>query len=151
VEIEHHSLNLLGGFSVGGHIAIELAQRLRSMGEAVPLLFLVDAYGPALRARLAGRIRVYLGNFWQRSRHEKREFFSEKIAWWRFLLQVQAGNRDAWKRPFQMETLNSDGSIVWKALTPVTLPVIAAVVGNPVRRPQCPCNARQEDWEQQRR
>ncbi|HEY0793552.1 MAG TPA: amino acid adenylation domain-containing protein [Chthoniobacterales bacterium] len=43
---------LLGGYSLGGSIAYEMARRLRLAGETVPLLVLIDAGNPARPARL---------------------------------------------------------------------------------------------------
>jgi amino acid adenylation domain-containing protein len=93
-QMQPHGPYLLGGFSVGGHIALELAQRLRAAGETVALLFLVDAYGPSLHLSFARRVLTYLANFWRRSPGEKVQFFREKIAWLRFRRQLRRGHRD---------------------------------------------------------
>lgn len=102
-QMQPHGPYLLGGFSVGGHVAMELAQRLKAAGETVALLFLIDAYGPALRTSLARSVLTYCANFWRRSPRDKLEFFREKIAWLRLLWQLRRGHRDT---RVQQETHN---------------------------------------------
>ncbi|GAA2381562.1 hypothetical protein GCM10010404_42370 [Nonomuraea africana] len=54
LKIRPHGPYVLGGFCIGGNIALESARRLRAMGEQVPLvaLFYSDADEPVLRASL---------------------------------------------------------------------------------------------------
>jgi len=102
-QVQPHGPYLIGGFSVGGHVALELAQRLKAAGETVALLFLIDAYGPSLRISLARSVLTYFANFWRRSPRDKVEFFREKIAWLRFLWQLRRGHRDT---RAQQQTIN---------------------------------------------
>jgi surfactin family lipopeptide synthetase C len=51
-RVQPHGPYLLGGYSLGGSIAYEMARRLRLAGEAVPLVVLIDAGNPARPPRL---------------------------------------------------------------------------------------------------
>ncbi len=46
-EVQPHGPYLLGGWSFGGHVAYEMARRLREEGEAVDRLVVVDTFRPA--------------------------------------------------------------------------------------------------------
>ncbi|MGN9786180.1 amino acid adenylation domain-containing protein [Nonomuraea sp. ZG12] len=54
LRVRPHGPYVLGGYCIGGNIALETARRLRAMGEQVPLvvLFYSDAAEPVLRASL---------------------------------------------------------------------------------------------------
>ncbi|MEV4068742.1 amino acid adenylation domain-containing protein [Nonomuraea fuscirosea] len=54
LEVRPHGPYVLGGYCIGGNIALETARRLRELGEEVPLvvLFYSDANEPVLRASL---------------------------------------------------------------------------------------------------
>ncbi|MEV4087415.1 thioesterase domain-containing protein, partial [Nonomuraea fuscirosea] len=54
LEVCPHGPYVLGGYCIGGNIALETARRLRELGEEVPLvvLFYSDANEPVLRASL---------------------------------------------------------------------------------------------------
>ncbi|MFI6290877.1 amino acid adenylation domain-containing protein [Nonomuraea sp. NPDC050790] len=54
LKVRPHGPYVLGGYCIGGNIALETARRLREMGEQVPLvvLFYSDADEPVLRASL---------------------------------------------------------------------------------------------------
>ncbi|SDH70012.1 non-ribosomal peptide synthetase [Nonomuraea jiangxiensis] len=54
LKVRPHGPYVLGGYCIGGNIALETARRLREMGEEVPLvvLFYSDAEEPVLRASL---------------------------------------------------------------------------------------------------
>ncbi|MER7618495.1 amino acid adenylation domain-containing protein [Nonomuraea wenchangensis] len=54
LEVRPHGPYVLGGYCIGGNIALETARRLRELGEEVPLvvLFYSDAGEPVLRASL---------------------------------------------------------------------------------------------------
>ncbi|GGP09408.1 amino acid adenylation domain-containing protein [Nonomuraea glycinis] len=54
LQVRPHGPYVLGGYCIGGNIALETARRLRAMGEQVPLvvLFYSDAAEPVLRASL---------------------------------------------------------------------------------------------------
>ena len=93
-QIQPHGPYLLGGFSMGGHVAYEMAQRLRGAGERIDLLALMDSYGPGADHRGSRRAVNYVVNFLRRSPEEKRAFVREKIVWLRFLWQRCIRNRD---------------------------------------------------------
>ena len=114
-QLQPNGPYLLGGFSVGGHIALELAQRLKAAGETVALLFLIDAYGPALQVSSARRVLTYFANFWRRSPREKVQFFREKIAWLRFLWQLRRGHRDTREQQATIDTvMKSQVAAAWR-------------------------------------
>ena len=75
---------LLGGLCNGGHVAFEMARRLRADGEAVDLLVMIRATGVNVRHRLANRTLGSVGTMlrldesWRRRRFlQWREFISE--------------------------------------------------------------------------
>jgi len=51
-QVRPHGPYLLGGYSFGGIVAFEMAQQLSAMGEAVPLLALLDTYDPVMFDRV---------------------------------------------------------------------------------------------------
>ncbi|WP_433330224.1 amino acid adenylation domain-containing protein [Spirillospora sp. CA-294931] len=53
-EVRPHGPYVLGGFCIGGNIALEVARRLRALGEDVPLVVLIysDADQPVIRSSL---------------------------------------------------------------------------------------------------
>ncbi len=74
-----HGPYVLGGISMGGLVAMEMARRLRARGEAVSDLVLLDTYPPdtdeldALRPLLGGHVMLmvmgtWLGRMWQAER-----------------------------------------------------------------------------------
>lgn len=64
-RVQPHGPYLLGGYSLRGSIAYELARRLRLAGETVPLLALIDASNPARPPRLT--------SYWARLRKALRD------------------------------------------------------------------------------
>jgi aspartate racemase len=60
----------VGGFSLGGLIAYEMAQQLRAMGEDVGLLVLFDTYPGNLKTVTASVIRLLLSPSWQHWGHD---------------------------------------------------------------------------------
>lgn len=72
---------LLGGFSSGGLFAWELAHQLRTRGDDVRLLFLLDAYGPGIRLPFWPKLKQYARNFIALSWPDKVIFFTEKRRW----------------------------------------------------------------------
>jgi amino acid adenylation domain-containing protein len=62
---------ILGGPSMGGYIAIEMAERLRAAGEEVALVVLFDTYGPnyprptSRLVELADNARAFVGMTWR--------------------------------------------------------------------------------------
>ena len=82
-RLQPHGPYLLGGYSGGGVVAYEMAQRLTSAGEAVGLLAFIDTFSPLmrnappdLRTRL-GRVReeglAYLPRLLERRRGERED------------------------------------------------------------------------------
>jgi thioesterase domain-containing protein len=59
-KLQPHGPYLLGGWSMGGLIAIELARQLSLAGEEIGLLGLVDTYPPAYETSASGRRRLSL-------------------------------------------------------------------------------------------
>jgi aspartate racemase len=61
----------LGGYSLGGIIAFEMAQQLTQQGEKISLLALLDCQGPNFCTRLPffNRILLHLQNMWQQKHH----------------------------------------------------------------------------------
>jgi thioesterase domain-containing protein len=53
-QVRPHGPYYLGGFSMGGEVAFEMAQRLKAEGEEVALLVLFDTFNPARNIRGAG-------------------------------------------------------------------------------------------------
>jgi thioesterase domain-containing protein/acyl carrier protein len=65
-ELQPHGPYLLIGFSLGGLVALEMAQRFSSDGEKVALLAMLDAYPHSLKQRIrlyAHQVRRGLRNF----------------------------------------------------------------------------------------
>jgi|GEM_PF-1329256 len=71
----------LGGYSVGGIIAFEMAQQLQRAGDDVELLFLIETYWSQVPVGSPRWIRRYLSNFWRLDRRAKVRFFRDKIIW----------------------------------------------------------------------
>ena len=68
-QLQPHGPYCVGGYCMGGTVALEMAQRLTASGEKVPLVALFDTYNFQRRvatshlADVAERIRFHLGNF----------------------------------------------------------------------------------------
>lgn len=71
-QIRPHGPYLLGGFSSGGAVALEMAQQLTAQGHAVPLLVMIDTSPPNARPAIAR----FSPNFWYR-------FFRNMPGWLR--------------------------------------------------------------------
>ncbi|HSN89312.1 MAG TPA: thioesterase domain-containing protein, partial [Thermoanaerobaculia bacterium] len=76
----------LGGWSLGGPVAFEMARQLRSLGQTVALLVLLDASPGGAGAELEAEptdadylldIAAYVGNFWGRDPGVSREHLAE--------------------------------------------------------------------------
>jgi thioesterase domain-containing protein len=66
-EVQPHGPYCLGGYSGGGLIAIEIARRLRALGEPVPFVGMIDTWCPQLPQRnKLQRILLHLGRLWRR-------------------------------------------------------------------------------------
>lgn len=70
----------LGGYSLGGKIAFEMAQQLLQQGEQISLLALLDCQGPNFSKRMPfiNRISLHLQNIWQ----QKHKYIIKKSVSW---------------------------------------------------------------------
>jgi amino acid adenylation domain-containing protein len=107
--VQAHGPYYLGGYSLGGVIAFEMAQQLLSAQEEVAFLALFDAYNPARLPRrytLARRLKLRLHATLGLSRVDKLRYFLElacakviaKMSKWRgdihrFLFRINPSNR----------------------------------------------------------
>jgi thioesterase domain-containing protein/acyl carrier protein len=80
-QVQPEGPYLLGGFSLGGIFAWELAHQLEQGGDAVPLLSLLDQYGPGSHLNFWPKLRQYIHNFFKLSPSEKRRFLRDKYRW----------------------------------------------------------------------
>jgi amino acid adenylation domain-containing protein len=92
----------VGGFSLGGLIAYEMAQQLRAMGEEVGLLVLFDTYPGNLKSVTASVLRLLLSPSWQHWVHDlpnkamkrlRRALRSRNVP--KFLIEVRDSNAAA--------------------------------------------------------
>ncbi len=80
----------LGGYSMGGLIAFEMAQQLHRQGQRVALLALFDTvpicvipwtvYGQVIPSYLYGRLRMHLRRWWKLPNQDRREYFRGRWA-----------------------------------------------------------------------
>jgi amino acid adenylation domain-containing protein len=94
-EAQPHGPYFLGGYSLGGLIAMEMAQLLRRDDEDVAFLCLVESYAPIPPRSTLGWLRCYLHNFMRLDWQEKRFFFSEKLRWFKMLMHNWLATRQA--------------------------------------------------------
>ena len=80
-EVQPEGPYLLGGFSLGGIFAWELAHQLQLQGDKVPLLFLLDQYGPGIQRSFWPKLYQYIRNFFNLSLRDKLKFFGDKYRW----------------------------------------------------------------------
>ncbi len=71
----------LGGYSLGGLLALEVARRLIAEGHSMGMLALIDVFGPNYPKRRSRRewIGAHLKNLRNRSTTDRFKYFSEKI------------------------------------------------------------------------
>jgi amino acid adenylation domain-containing protein/FkbH-like protein len=101
----------LGGYCFGGNVACEMARQLRSAGQEVAFIALLDSapanagyekipwWAPKYGARFARNLYYWLGDFAEQSPKERREFISRKLR--TFLRKLK--QRDA--RTVDLETV----------------------------------------------
>ncbi len=72
---------LLGGFSLGGLVAVEVARKLLASGEKVALLALLDVYGPGFpRNRgAAEQCRALFAELWNHSATSRMRYLNKKV------------------------------------------------------------------------
>jgi pimeloyl-ACP methyl ester carboxylesterase len=94
----------LGGYCMGGTVALEMARQLQSAGEQVSLLVLIDTYdwtrcAPGSRSErlafLAQKLRFHGGNVLLLPFPKRRVFLREKVRWGVGLLSVWWNRKDA--------------------------------------------------------
>ncbi len=71
----------LGGFSMGGKVAYEMAQQLHAQGQKVAMLVLFDTPGPGWLRPLpvAARVSIHLGNLLRLKPKEKLTYIQKKL------------------------------------------------------------------------
>ncbi|MBK9992034.1 MAG: amino acid adenylation domain-containing protein [Verrucomicrobia bacterium] len=83
-RMQPHGPYLLGGYCLGGSIALEMARLLTSKGESVPLVAMLDSYNPALAVKtsrafdIAQRLKFHLKNFLRLTPVEMKNYLKEK-------------------------------------------------------------------------
>lgn len=80
-----HGPYFLGGYSIGGVLAYEVAQRLIGMGEEIGLLVMLDCAMPGrgwqyLKAGIVRRSRMFRRDGWQHLTHLYRQVKQQKVA-----------------------------------------------------------------------
>jgi thioesterase superfamily protein len=91
-QVQTHGPYFLGGYCVGGLIALEMAQQLRAAGGEVALLVLFDTHNPDRSVRLSTigkRIRLALDESSGLPPSEKRRYIARRIG---AMLKRKAGN-----------------------------------------------------------
>lgn len=88
--IQPHGPYLLGGYSFGGIIALEVAQQLLKRGEEVAFLFMLDTCRPGCSTRLPliERIYIHIKKLLQQPTYIQQKFIAMKI-WSKFHFQEQ--------------------------------------------------------------
>ncbi|OKH45760.1 hypothetical protein NIES2101_25940 [Calothrix sp. HK-06] len=88
--IQPHGPYLLGGYSFGGIIALEIAQQLLKRGEKVAFLFMLDTCRPGCSTRLPliERISIHIKKLLQQPTYIQQKLIGMKI-WSKFHLREQ--------------------------------------------------------------
>jgi amino acid adenylation domain-containing protein len=82
-RVQAHGPYFLGGYCIGGIVALEMAQQLRAAGEEVALLVLFDSDNPERPSRrrpLLDRVRLALDDASGLSPSEKLQYFARRAA-----------------------------------------------------------------------
>jgi amino acid adenylation domain-containing protein len=94
-EVQPHGPYLLGGYSLGGLIAIEMAERLRASGEDVEKLVLLDTYAKLPPRNLLLLTFTLARNLVRMQPARRRVFLTEKMLWLRsHLWNKRRGNAE---------------------------------------------------------
>jgi amino acid adenylation domain-containing protein len=125
-KVQTHGPYFLGGYSIGGIIAFEMAQQLRAAGEEVALLVLFDSQNPdrpVLLSTVRKRIRLALDESSGLPPSEKRLYIARRIA---AMLKRKAENvQEVGYNLLELlhKTRKPDGENAYGGLLPVELPV----------------------------
>jgi thioesterase domain-containing protein len=99
--LQPHGPYFLGGYSMGGIVAFEMAQQLRAHSQEVALLAVFDTWGPGSQPALKERLQRLAYRFWRMPLHEKVSFLHAKAQWlaqslreWR---RIGILNHQAWR------------------------------------------------------
>lgn len=79
--VQPHGPYLLGGYSMGGIIAFEMARQLRASGQGVALLAVFDTWGPGSHPGFTERLLRVMRRFWHMPVNQKAMFLHAKGAW----------------------------------------------------------------------
>ncbi len=93
----------IGGYSLGGLIAYEMARQLEAAGERISLLAIIDSNSPAALLSKGKKLAVFAWRFLGLSWEEKRQFFAEKWAWLRQLRAEREVGREGGAAVSQLE------------------------------------------------
>ncbi|MDX2030616.1 MAG: amino acid adenylation domain-containing protein [Blastocatellia bacterium] len=93
----------LGGYSLGGLIAYEMARQLDAAGERVSLLAIIDANSPGAMLSKGKQLATFVWRFLALGWEEKRRFVSEKWTWLRQLRAERDVEREAGEAVSQLE------------------------------------------------
>ncbi|HME04993.1 MAG TPA: thioesterase domain-containing protein, partial [Solirubrobacteraceae bacterium] len=133
-----HGPYRLGGHSMGGLVAFEMARRLTGAGERVELLILLDTLAPEMfrwRGRMVGRDRMLAGgSLLRRARgqaHLARGALTDAVA----LTRGERGLR-AWPRGFDDPWDQAGAGRIMRRYHPGTLPVPVTVLHTPLSTTQ---------------
>ncbi len=77
----------LGGYSMGGVVAFEMARQLQAQGESVGLLAILDAWSPGSHLPFVRKCLRLIGRFIRLDRQAKAAFLREKWAWIKLILR----------------------------------------------------------------
>lgn len=100
-----HGPYIVGGYCMGGTVAMEMAQQLAAIGERVSSVILLETYNPSLNSRAKARLLApvhFAQNLWFHGANvllleakERRKFLAEKasVALARFKIRFQSAGR----------------------------------------------------------
>lgn len=77
----------LGGYSMGGVVAFEMARQLQAQGESVALLAILDAWSPGSHLPFFSKSLRLIGRFIRLDRQAKVVFLREKWEWIKLILR----------------------------------------------------------------
>jgi acyl-coenzyme A synthetase/AMP-(fatty) acid ligase/thioesterase domain-containing protein len=131
-NFQPHGPYFLGGYSNGGKIALEMAARLREEGEEVPLVILIDTYGPdyrQLRALVTPTIYRWL-QWVRRLQMKVEQFFPWILMHWRTLSGL------SWRERWQYLRYKGERRLLVtrKLINRSAQPLLSTVLNNPMDR-----------------